>query len=59
MKINTIKLIFLGNGSMKGWCKVFISKDKIKVGMKGFVPNKEAKELIANSKALYITSTVV
>lgn len=40
---------------MEDWCKEFIAKNKISnIEMRGFVPNIEAKKLIANSKALIL-----
>ena len=48
-------LIVCGIGPMEDWCKKFISKNKLcNIEMKGFIPNNEAKKLIANSKALIL-----
>ena len=49
------KLLICGTGPMEDWCKNYIQKNNItNVEMLGFVPNKEAKKLIANSKALVL-----
>lgn len=49
------KLIVCGTGPLENWCNSFM-KDNLDVNieMKGFVPNTEAKKLIANSKALIL-----
>lgn len=52
---STLTLIVCGTGPMEDWCKEFIAKNKLyNIEMKGFVPNNEAKKLIANSKALIL-----
>lgn len=49
------KLLICGTGPMEDWCKNYIKENKLNaVEMKGFVPNTEAKKLIANSKALIL-----
>lgn len=49
------KLIICGTGSMEEWCRKFlIDYPECNIEMKGFVPNKETKKLIANSKALIL-----
>ena len=48
-------LIVCGTGPMEDWCRDFIANNKISnIEMRGFVPNNEAKKLIANSKALIL-----
>lgn len=48
-------LIVCGTGPMEDWCKDFIVKNKLRnIEIRGFVPNIEAKKLIANSKALIL-----
>lgn len=49
------KLIVCGTGPLEDWCNSFM-KDNLDVNieMKGFVPNTEAKKLIANSRALIL-----
>lgn len=49
------KLIVCGTGPMEGWCKDFLKDNsECNIEMRGFVPNEEAKKLIANSKALIL-----
>lgn len=49
------KLVVCGTGPMEEWCKDFLKNNpECDIEMKGFVPNKEAKKLIANSKALLL-----
>lgn len=49
------KLLICGTGPMEDWCKEYIKKNNLStVEMKGFVPNTEAKKLIANSKTLIL-----
>lgn len=49
------KLIVCGTGPMEGGCKDFLKDNpECNIEMRGFVPNKEAKKLIANSKALIL-----
>lgn len=49
------KLLVCGTGPMEDWCREYIKKNNLStVEMKGFVPNTEAKKLIANSKALIL-----
>lgn len=48
-------LIVCGTGPMEDWCRDFVANNKIgNIEMRGFVPNNEAKDLIANSKALIL-----
>lgn len=48
------KLIVCGTGPMEDWCNEFVTKNKINVELKGFVPNTEARKLIAKSRALIL-----
>lgn len=49
------KLIVCGTGPMEEWCRRFLEDNpKCNIELRGFVPNKEAKKLIANSKALIL-----
>ena len=49
------KLLICGTGPMEEWCKSYIAENiLISVTMKGFVPNTEVREIIANSKALVL-----
>lgn len=49
------KLLICGTGPMEDRCKEYIEKNELTtVEMKGFVPNTDAKKLIANSKALIL-----
>lgn len=49
------KLIVCGTGPMEEWCrKILADNPDCNIEMKGFVPNKEARKLIANSKALIL-----
>ncbi|MEY8337951.1 glycosyltransferase family 4 protein [Lachnospiraceae bacterium 62-35] len=55
MKKNAPKLIICGTGPMEEWCKEFIRKNELdSIEINGFIPNKEVKRLIANSKALIL-----
>lgn len=52
---NAPKLIVCGTGPMEDWCKEYIAENGLcNIEMRGFVPNNEAKKLIANSKALIL-----
>lgn len=51
---NAPKLIVCGTGPMENWCKDFIFNNKVNAELRGFVPNTEARKLIANSKALIL-----
>lgn len=45
------RLVVCGTGPMEGWCKDFVRDNPdCNIEMRGFVPNEEAKKLIANSK---------
>lgn len=48
------KLIVCGTGPMEEWCKTFIRENSVNIEMRGFVPNNETLEIIANSKALVL-----
>lgn len=55
METTAPKLIVCGTGPMEGWCRKFlVDNPDCNIEMRGFVPNKEAKKLIANSKALIL-----
>lgn len=48
-------LLICGAGSLEGWCRRYIRDNHMmSVEMKGFVPNIEARKLIAGSKALIL-----
>lgn len=48
------KLVVCGTGPMENWCKRFISQNDMNIEMRGFVPNEEARKLIAVSRALVL-----
>lgn len=49
------KLVVCGTGPMEDWCEDFLRNNPdCNIEMRGFVPNKETKKLIANSKALIL-----
>lgn len=48
------KLVVCGTGPMEDWCKSFVQQNRVNIEMRGFVPNTEARKLIANSKALVL-----
>lgn len=48
------KLVVCGTGPMENWCKQFISENDVNIEMRGFVPNEEARKLIAVSRALVL-----
>lgn len=48
------KLVVCGTGPMEDWCKRFISENDVNIEMRGFVPNEEARKLIAVSRALVL-----
>lgn len=48
------KLCVCGTGPMENWCKRFISENDVNIEMRGFVPNEEARKLIAVSRALVL-----
>ena len=54
MREKAPKLIICGTGPMENWCKDFIKKHRLNIEMRGFVPNKEALKIIAQSKALVL-----
>lgn len=47
-------LIVCGNGPLEEWCSNYIRENHLNVEMKGFLPNKEVLELVAESKALIL-----
>lgn len=48
-------LLVCGTGPMENWCREYIRENGLNsVEMKGFVPNTEAKKLIANSEVLIL-----
>ncbi len=52
---NAPRLVICGIGPLEEWCKEYIEKNCLtSVSMKGFVPNIEARKIIANSKALVL-----
>ena len=54
MGISAPKLIVCGTGPMEYWCREFVKNNNVNIEMKGLVSNKEAKQLIANSRALIL-----
>ena len=50
------KLRVCGSGPMEDWCKSFIRQNRVNIEMCGFVSNKEARKMIANSKALVLAT---
>ncbi|MCD7862798.1 MAG: glycosyltransferase family 4 protein [Lachnospiraceae bacterium] len=49
------QLIVCGTGPLEDWCNNFLKDNPdLNIELKGFVPNNEAKKLIANSKALIL-----
>lgn len=48
------KLVVCGTGPMENWCKRFISENDVNIEMRGFIPNEEARKLIAVSRALVL-----
>lgn len=48
------KLIVCGTGPMEKWCKNFIEQNDVNIDLRGYIPNREARELIANSRALIL-----
>lgn len=49
------KLIICGTGPMQEWCKKYIAENQLTiVEYLGFVPNEQAKRIIAESKALIL-----
>ena len=48
------KLIVCGTGPMEEWCRRFVEKNKMNVELRGFVPNEDVREILANSKALIL-----
>lgn len=47
-------LVICGTGPLESWCRTFIQANAINAKMLGFVPNNEARKLIAKSKALIL-----
>lgn len=55
MGVTAPKLVVCGAGPMEEWCRKFlVAYPDCNIEMRGFVPNKEAKKLIANSRALIL-----
>ncbi|MCD7824005.1 MAG: glycosyltransferase family 4 protein [Oscillospiraceae bacterium] len=49
------KLVVCGTGPLEDWCHDFLKVNpKLNIEMLGFVPNAEAKKLIADAKALIL-----
>lgn len=49
------RLIICGTGPMENWCREYIEVNRLlNVEMRGFLPNDDAKQLIAESKALIL-----
>lgn len=49
------KLVICGIGPMEEWCHRFISENGLEnIEMKGFLPNDDVKEIMANSKAIIL-----
>lgn len=48
------KLVVCGTGLMEEWCKSYVQQISVNIELRGFVPNTEARKLIANSKALVL-----
>lgn len=48
------RLIVCGTGPMERWCKDFLERNKVNIIFRGLVSNKEARELIAVSRALIL-----
>lgn len=54
---NNYKLVVCGTGPMEEWCKNYIKLNNMKcIEMMGFVPNIDARQIIASSKALILLS---
>lgn len=55
MEDNAPELKMCGTGPLENWCVEYINKYYLSaISVLGFVPNKEAKGLIANSEALIL-----
>ena len=50
------KLNVCGTGPMEDWCKSFIQQNRVNIELRGFIPNTEARKIIANSKALVLAT---
>lgn len=48
------KLVVCGTGPMEEWCKAFVENNQMNVEMRGFVPNREVKKIVAESQALIL-----
>lgn len=48
------KLVVCGTGPMEEWCKSHLQQNSVNIELRGFVPNTEARKLIANNKALIL-----
>ena len=47
-------LIVCGTGPLEQWCKDFVKNHNCNVELKGFLPNKDVRELVARSKAMIL-----
>lgn len=54
MGIDAPKLIVCGTGPLEDWSKEFLAKNEVNVELRGLISNIEARQLIANSKALIL-----
>lgn len=53
----TQQLIICGTGPMQQWCEAYIAQHGLtKVQLKGFVPNDQLRQMVANAKALVMPS---
>lgn len=50
------KLVVCGTGPMEEWCNDFVQQNQVNIELKGFVPNIMTRKLIANSKALVLST---
>lgn len=48
------RLVVCGTGPMEDWCKDFVAGNKVNIELRGFVPNAEARKLMAISRALIL-----
>lgn len=47
-------LTVCGTGPLEQWCKDFVKNRSCNVELKGFLPNKDVRELVARSKAMIL-----
>lgn len=53
------ELILCGTGPLEAWCREYVKKNQMRnVHLKGFVPNEEVQEIIAQSAALILPTQV-